>query len=208
MASIHIEVLNRDATPQACRILAQAFVTNPLNIAAFDPSQLARNEAFFRVGLATMKGVKLVAIEGSQILGLIHWVCSPHCQVSGFEKLRLAPAMVRGFGLGSALRVGSWLSVWSKRDPRIAHAHLGPIGVSPEAQGQQIGHRLMDAYCNELDRTGEAGYLETDRPENVTFYRRFGFEVTEEIMVLGVPNHLMWRKAPQLGQGVGRQSLP
>lgn len=103
--------------------------------------------------------------------------------------------MVRGFGLGSALRVGSWLSVWSKSDPKTAHSHLGPIGVSPEAQGQWIGRRLMDAYCNELDRTGEAGYLETDRPENVTFYRQFGFEVTDEISVLGVPNHLMWRNA-------------
>jgi ribosomal protein S18 acetylase RimI-like enzyme len=103
--------------------------------------------------------------------------------------------MVRGFGLGSALRVGSWLSVWSKSDPKTAHSHLGPIGVSPEAQGQWIGRRLMDAYCNELDRTGEARYLETDRPENVTFYRQFGFEVTDEILVLGVPNHLMWRNA-------------
>src|SRR4029077_8410599 len=89
MASIHIEALNPDATPQACRILAQAFVANPLNIAAFGPAQLARNEAFFRVGLAAMKGVKLVAIESSRILGLIHWVRSPQCQISGFEKLRL-----------------------------------------------------------------------------------------------------------------------
>ena len=83
--------------------------------------------------------------------------------------------MVRGFGLGSALRVGSWLSVWSKSDPKTAHSHLGPIGVSPEAQGQWIGRRLMDAYCNELDRTGEAGYLETDRPENVTFLSSIWF---------------------------------
>jgi hypothetical protein len=53
----------------------------------------------------------------------------------------------------------------------------------------------MEHYCEELDRTGDAGYLETDRPENVNFYRRFGFEVTDEVMVLGIPNYLMWRKA-------------
>ncbi len=195
MASIHIEALNRDMAPQACRMLAQAFVTNPLNIAAFGPSQLARNEAFFRVGLAAMKGPKLVATDGSQILGLIHWVHSPDCQFSGFEKLRMAPAMVKGCGLGSALRVGSWQSAWSKHDPSTTHSHLGPLGVSPEAQGQHIGHRLMEQYYEELDRTREAGYLETDRPENVSFYRRFGFEVTDEVMVLGVRNYLMWRKA-------------
>lgn len=195
MASIHIEALTRERAPQACRVLAQAFVTNPLNSAAFGPSQLARNEAFFQVGLAAMKGTKLVATDGSQILGLIHWIHSPACQFSGLEKLHMVPAMVKGVGLGPALRVGSWQSTWSKHDPRLPHAHLGPLGVSPEAQGQHLGHRLMEHYCEALDRSGDAGYLETDRPENVNFYRRFGFEVTEEVMVLGIPNYLMWHQA-------------
>ena len=53
----------------------------------------------------------------------------------------------------------------------------------------------MEEYCEEHDRSSFAGYLETDRPENVSFYRRFGFEVTGDIMVLGVANYLMWRKA-------------
>lgn len=194
MASIHIEALNRDMAPQACRVLAQAFVTNPLNIAAFGPSQLAKNEAFFRLGLAAMKGPKLVATDGSRIVGLIHWVPSPDCQLPWFEKLRMAPAMAKAFGLGSALRVASWLSTWSKHDPSTAHSHLGPIGVLPEVQGQHIGHGLMKEYCKELDRTGEAGYLETDRPENVSFYSRFGFEITDKVIVLGVPNYLMWRE--------------
>src|SRR5262249_47166453 len=141
MASIHIGELNHDMAPQACHMLAQAFVTNPLNMAAFGPSQLARNEAFFRVGLAAMKGPKLVATDGTQTLGLIRWVHSPDCQFWGFEKLRMAPAMVKGLGLGSALRVGSWQSAWSKHDPSTTHSHLGPIGVSPAAQGQHIGHR-------------------------------------------------------------------
>jgi hypothetical protein len=52
----------------------------------------------------------------------------------------------------------------------------------------------MDRYCEELDRTGTAGYLETDKPENARFYGHFGFETTDEIPVLGVPNYLMWRK--------------
>lgn len=67
MTDIHIEALTRERAPQACRVLAHAFVTNPLNAAAFGPSQLARNEAFFRVGLAAMKGTKLVATDGSQM---------------------------------------------------------------------------------------------------------------------------------------------
>jgi predicted N-acetyltransferase YhbS len=55
-------------------------------------------------------------------------------------------------------------------------------------QGQRVGRRLMELYCAELERTRLSGYLETDRPENVAFYRRFGFEIVEEVRVLGIPN--------------------
>ena len=103
--------------------------------------------------------------------------------------------MISGFGVRSALRVSAWLSDWSKHDPRHPHLHLGPIGVDPAAQGRRIGHLLMDRSCDEVDRSAQNGYLETDRVENVTFYRRFGFETTAEAPVLGVRNYLMSRKA-------------
>ena len=83
--------------------------------------------------------------------------------------------------------------MWSKHDPKESHVHLGPIGVIPEAQGQRIGYRLMTRYCEALAKSAESGYLEPDRPENVAFYRRFGFETIEEIRVLGERNYLMWR---------------
>ena len=53
----------------------------------------------------------------------------------------------------------------------------------------------MERYCEALDRSGKAGYLETDRPENVAFYRRFGFDVTGEVPVLGVRSYFMRRAA-------------
>ena len=195
MSDVRLKPLGGNVA-DAARTLARAFVTNPLHVAAFGPDQLARNEAFFRIGLSVMKGPKLVARAGERILGVIHWVQSPTCQFWGLEKLRMMPSMIRGFGLPAATRVGSWLSAWAREDPRTAHLHLGPIGVDPEAQGRGIGKRLMMAYCEELDRRGVPGYLETDRPENVAFYRRFGFETTAQIQVLNVPNYLMTRRTP------------
>lgn len=195
MSGVRIEPFTADMAAAAARMLARAFEANPLHVAAFGANELAKNEAFFRVGLAVMKGPKLVALDGSRMLGLIHWVHASHCQVSTLEKLRTTPAMVSGFGVRSAMRVGAWLSAWSKHDPDRSHLHLGPIGVEPSAQGRRIGHQLMERYLEQLDRSGEEGYLETDRPENVTFYARFGFETVAEIPVLGVPNYLMVRKA-------------
>jgi ribosomal protein S18 acetylase RimI-like enzyme len=103
--------------------------------------------------------------------------------------------MIQEFGPQRSLRISGWLATWSKHDPKDLHCHLGPIGIDPGAQGRGVGQRLMGLYCEDLDRTTTCGYLETDRPENVAFYQRFGFEVTREMPVLGTPNFLMRRPA-------------
>ena len=193
MALIEVEPFRPEMTCEASRVLANAFASNPDHVAAFGTAALAKNEAFFRTVLSVLKGPKFVALDGSRILGVIHWVDSAQCQVSGIEKLRLVPVMVTQLGVGATLRVMTWLSTWSKHDPQESHMHLGPIGVLPEAQGQRIGYRLMTRYCEALTKTASTGYLETDRTENVAFYRRFGFKTVEEIPVIGVKNYLMSR---------------
>jgi hypothetical protein len=54
---------------------------------------------------------------------------------------------------------------------------------------------LLTEYTRRLDQAGEHSYLETEKPENVALYSRFGFEVIEEAEVVGVPNWFMWREA-------------
>jgi len=174
-------------------MMARAFVTNPLHVAAFGHGQLERNEAFFLAALAALQGPILIASDGDRIAGAIHWIHSSRCQLSPVEKLRMLPGMVHRLGVRSSLRVAGWMSAWASRDPKAPHVHLGPIGVDPSAQRKHIGHLLMQKYCAEMDSAGHAGYLETDRPENVAFYRRFEFEVTGEASVLGVRNYFMWR---------------
>ena len=191
---IRIEPLEANRRGEAAEVLARAFVTNPLHVAAFGPNAIGRNEAFFRIGLSVMKGSMLAAMDGQRVVGAVHFVRSPLCQFGALEKLRMLPAMAMGFGTGPLLRVSSWLSVWSKHEPSEGHVHLGPIGVLPEAQGKHVGRQLMLRYCDYQDQIGLLGYLETDRLENVSFYKRFGFETTETASVLGVTNHFMRRE--------------
>jgi hypothetical protein len=109
MPGIRLEPFEPEMATEATRMLARAFVTNPLHVAAFGPDQLARNEGFFRIALAVMKGPKFVALGGQKILGLIHWIHSPECQISDFDILRMTPALICGLGIRSALRVSEWL---------------------------------------------------------------------------------------------------
>ena len=58
-----------------------------------------------------------------------------------------------------------------------------------------VGRRMMDAVCQQLDVGGEIGWLETDKPQNVVFYRRHGFDVAVEDGHLGFPIWFMRRPA-------------
>jgi len=195
MDTVRIEPFDPETVAQVSSLLARAFVTNPINAAALGPAELVKNEVFFAGGLRHMKGSKWVAVDGSRIVGFVRWIDSPACRPSGFDKIRTIPTLMDRFGLRTTLRVSSWLSAWSKYDPQEPHCHLGPIGVDPADQGRGVGSRLMACYCEEMDRDRKAGYLETDRPENVRFYERFGFETVREVPVLGVPNDFMQREA-------------
>jgi hypothetical protein len=96
--SVDIQPLPSSDAPEAARTLARAFVTNPLNQAAFGRDALARNEAFFRLGLSVMRGENFAAMEGSRILGVVHWVEAPACDFSPGQKLGMLPAMIRSPG--------------------------------------------------------------------------------------------------------------
>ena len=194
MSNISLEAFTPDMIDDVSMLLARAFVSNPLHVAAFGANQQRKNEAFFRTIIAFMKGPKYVAIMEKQIVGFNHWVHSPACQLTGIDKVKMFPHMLSGYGLIATFRVASWASTWSKHDPDNSHSHLGPIGVDPSAQGKGIGSLLMKPYCDELDNLGMEGYLETDRPENVPFYNRYGFITTQELPILGVTNFLMRRE--------------
>jgi len=175
-------------------VLARTFSKNPLHVAAFGTDAVVkRNRVFFHVGLSLFCGRRLVVIGGSKILGFMHWVDSPGCNFSVGQRLSLVPAMLRGFGIKSSLRVGSWLSTWAKNDHTCLHWHFGPIGVDRENQGKGVGRLLMEIFCSALDENAALGFLETDKQENVGFYKRFGFEVVKEVQVIGTTTYFMAR---------------
>jgi ribosomal protein S18 acetylase RimI-like enzyme len=189
-----VQALTADQRGQAAQLLAQAFVANPLHVAVLGPNALARNEIFFRVALTTLAGDQHVAVEGDRIVGFVHWVSAPRCQASTASKIRLLPVLLRALGVVTTVQVVRWLSVWARYDPRESHVHLGPIGVAPAARGRGVGRELMELFCRDVDHARAVAYLETDRKENVAFYSKFGFRVTDQAQVCGVTNYFMRRE--------------
>ena len=105
--------------------------------------------------------------------------------------------------LGQGLRVANrWAGVYELlRDhhPAERHWYLGTLGVEPELWGRGIGTELLSTWLQKVDDDRAPAYLETDTAGNLRFYERTGFEVVEELWVLGVRIWMMRRPAAGAG---------
>ena len=179
-------------------MIARAMSDSPQHVAAFGPDheRIRRNLIrMFRSMFATVRGQRpLVARFDGRIVAATNDLRDGGCRPTAIEKLRLSPAIL-ATGPRALPRVGRWLADWERRDPDAPHSHYGPFGVEPALQGRGIGSLVLTEYTRRLDADGVDAYLETDKPENVALYSRFGFEVVDEGAALGTPNWFMWRQA-------------
>jgi ribosomal protein S18 acetylase RimI-like enzyme len=186
---------------RAERLLAEAFRDNPLNVAVIGPGEGRR----LRSNLHGMRALLATALGRATVL-------AARASASGVPDGVLLALAPRRFPLpppplrerlrclaGQGLRVGRrWAQVYealARVHPVDAHWYLGVLGVAPAAQRSGLGSALLEAWLAGVDRETGAAYLETDRPENLAFYARAGFDVVRELEVLGARVWCMRRPA-------------
>jgi ribosomal protein S18 acetylase RimI-like enzyme len=192
MSQIIIDTAQSKDHPEAARVTARAMINNPLAVAVFNGAQEIF-EIINRVSFESGWGRVYLAKEKDQILGVMRITEWPDCHAKFKEGYKLPPPAV-ALLKDSAPRMEQWLQTWGKRDPEKHHWHLTLLAVLPERQRQGIGKKLVNLYCDFLDSTGSAGYIETDRDVNVPFYESFGFKVMDKEPILNVPNWYLWRE--------------
>lgn len=84
--------------------------------------------------------------------------------------------------LRNGLRV---LGLMDRLHPADPHWYVQTLGVDPDQQGQGVGRALLDGATALADADGLPSYLETTNPVNLPIYRRFGFEVADEVVLPG-----------------------
>jgi len=198
MDSIKISTLTDPDSDEVIELLARAYLSNPINVAALGGSgeeELKLSREFFRAGCEiVVRSEWYAALFENRTVGVVHIVKSPGCRLSPDQQDAINPRLAE-LGSDVASRIAEWLGEWAKRDPDTDHYHLGPIAVLPEFQRRGIGKLMMQHLCERVDEAGTPAYLETDRRENVGFYEKSGFSVTEQAVILGVPNWFMTRPA-------------
>lgn len=187
---------------EAARLLSRGMRDNPLHVAAFGGDPDRRTQSLYRLFsrvLAVMDLPMLAARRADgTIVGVLGMSCPDSRRPSATQQLRLLLGLL-STNPRAALRTMRWMSAWAKLEPDGRHWRLGPVAVDAGLQRMGVGSRLMEVYCAQVDASGEDAYLETDKPGNVQFYERFGFELVGEQRVLGVPNWFMTRRTQRRG---------
>jgi ribosomal protein S18 acetylase RimI-like enzyme len=189
MIEVEVRRMRPEERRAAAGVAARGMRDNPLHVAAFGPvpeRRVAALERLFRVLFAVVPEPPRVALRAGFVVGVCGATPPGACRLPPLALARAAAALSRS-GVGPLVRSLRWLEAWGARDPEAPHWHVGPVAVEGGLQGLGIGSRLLADLTTALDVAGDDAWLETDKPENVTFYRRAGFTVVEEAVVLGVP---------------------
>jgi ribosomal protein S18 acetylase RimI-like enzyme len=200
VTDVDVRPLMQSETDAAAAVLGRGMRDNPIHERAFGADPGRREAALTRLFGAVLgghaeRGTILGAFSSGTLVGVCSMVPPGGCQLSGMDKLRMIPTLVGAGGLGAALRTLRWAGAWERHDPKAPHWHLGPVGVERALQGKGIGGALLRAFCGRMNEDRAMAYLETDKPENVGIYQRFGFRTVAEDQVLGIPNWFMVRNA-------------
>ncbi len=198
LAGLQIGALEASRRAEAVDVISRGMLDNPTHVAALGRDPKLRQQRVHRIFsrvLPVLGNPFLAATDsGGAILGVLGMAAPGRCKPSGKQRMQLTLGLLP-LGPRALPRSLQWVGTWEKLDLAAPHWHLGPVAVDTHLQGMGIGSELMRVFCAQMDAAGQDSYLETDKPENVRFYRRFGFEVVGEQDVIGVPNWFMVRRS-------------
>jgi GNAT superfamily N-acetyltransferase len=182
----------------AAAVAGRGMRDNPTHLVWYgeDPARREAGQTALVARGASVLGWSLLGAydDSGTLVGIAGHVAPGACQPTPAQRLRLLPLATR-LGPRTFARIGRTLTTWSENDSPVVHTHVGPVAVERHLQGRGIGTALMAALGALVDSTGTAAFLETDKPENVTFYRRAGYEVVAEAEPGGVRTWFMLRTA-------------
>jgi GNAT superfamily N-acetyltransferase len=158
-------------------------------------NQVVRLRRFFEVELrhlALPLGESYTTV--GPVMGAALWSPPGKWKPPASRLLRSAPAFLRVIGsrLPAAMRV---MGATDRKHPKPHHWYLSTLGTEPDFQRKGVGSALIQPVLDRCDVEGVPAYLESSKEINVPYYRRHGFEVTDEVRVPnGPPLWLMWRE--------------
>lgn len=197
LRSIEVRPASADAVPKVARVLADAFVSDPV-YGWLLPGSLRLRGRLRMIFAAEM--VQYVVPNGGTVwttpgydgalTDLPPGAWEMPKSVTGKEAVRWAWAF--GTRLPLAMRVQRAME---ERHLRELHFYVRTVGVQPELQGRGVGSALMRPTLEKADSAGLATYIEASSERSAALYERLGFVHMDvlELPAGGPPVWLMRR---------------
>lgn len=179
------------------RVLARAFREDPIHRWVFpEDSQWRRgSHRLFATLVRDLTG-RETALTCPGLAGAALWY-DPESPKPGIRAWIEVAAVTLWSIRGRTRLVTRGLDELERRRPKERHWYLSVLGTDPSHQGRGVGSALMAPTLARCDAEGVLAYLESSRPENVPFYERHGFVVTEEIPMPEGPSAWGMRREPR-----------
>jgi ribosomal protein S18 acetylase RimI-like enzyme len=195
---VEIVPLTADRIGETATALAAAFRANPgfrAGLPGIDETTRERKlRPLFRSFVRTCRGhgEASIVLDGGRVAGAS--LCyGPGAYPLSFGVWLRNSAGALPLGPLAMLRLAS-IDAWMRKGHRAQpHWYLFMLGVEPRDHGRGFGGALLRRLSERADRDGVPAYLETDTPENVPLYERFGYTVTEEAQLREFSSLTMWR---------------
>ena len=182
----------------------RAFYTDPFFV-HLSPGAHLRNRGlylFFRTALKYLGPggrVTTVRERSGRIVGVSAWVAPGGYPQPASTQLASVPGTLRALYRRPKSMVDgmSYLNAIAKAHPKDEHWYLYLLFADPEMQRRGVGAMLLKDRLTEVDQQGMPAYLETQKHDNIPYYRRFGFEheATLSPVSSGPPIYTMRREA-------------
>jgi ribosomal protein S18 acetylase RimI-like enzyme len=182
------------------RTLADAFVDDPVLrwlIPAGTSRRAERLRIYFTMRARSyLRQDKDVYVVDDGRAAALWWLGHTAWQAPPAELAREARDAIRAFR-GRTVRAQRVQNHMMSLHPDEAnHWYLEALGTRGADQGNGLGAALLRTVLDRADTEAVATYLESSCERNLSLYRRHGFEVIEEVSLLGNGPSIwrMWRE--------------
>jgi ribosomal protein S18 acetylase RimI-like enzyme len=182
-------------------VASRAFYTDPFFVFLSNRA-MTRSRGltlFFRANIRHWSTGRIVTVrdDTDRVVGAAAWLPTGAYPQSVTTQLAQTPGVLRAlYRNPAALRKGfGYLTAIAKNHIRDPHWYLFLLVTDPELQRRGIGAMLMNEALEQIDREGVSSYLETQKEDNIAYYRRFGYELVQTLSPVdgGPPLYAMRR---------------
>ncbi len=175
---------------KAAEVLADAFKEDPIWTKFFKENRIEAQKVNYLFGSPIFFALKYgkAYASSSNLEGIAAWFPDSTADMTMWRMIRSG-----SFRYGSKMGMKATIEMAKTFRPiekdrkenmkNTSYIYILIIGVKQEYQKKGFGGKILQVIFEEADKTNTPIYLETNTPQNVKMYEKYGFKVLNEIIL-------------------------